>query len=404
MTEPLKLGPWPLGLDNVHEPRHAVFQVPSNGGAPARLAGATDVALSDDGWPSTRPQVATVAALTAGSASFSALGTLFYQDGASLYQHGVSPARLTGLVRPVSYATYGDRLFISDGTSHYEWDGTTVRRWGLPVPEITLAATAGSTFAAGTYQVQCAFTDGRNEGGASAIAEITLATAADIQVTVAAPAGEMPLGINQDITGMGRKGIFYAKSVVTSGTGAQVFLAAAATTDLPVVTGEMQGPPAGLTGLAPFRAFLMTWRDNAVFRSESVEPHLFHPENIYQTPGTVLGGAEATGATQSVFWIAETNGLWTMVGDDPPFRLLKVYSGKMLEGAMSCSASWLSFLNTSGDVALFVSQHGLLIGLPDGTVLTPTRDRYHVDTDTYSKVSFAYVERNKFRQLLWSLS
>ena len=141
MAEPIALGPWPPGLDNVHPPRHAVFQLPGKDGPRPRLAVATDVELDDEGWPRTRPLVASTAVLD-GEGIVSVAGRLFYQAEGSLYEHGNATALVTGLSSKARLAEFGGRIFGSDGTTHFEIDGATVRTWGLPVPTVALASTA----------------------------------------------------------------------------------------------------------------------------------------------------------------------------------------------------------------------------------------------------------------------
>lgn len=81
----ISLGPWPLGVDNVHAPSHRVFQVPGQGQPPARLRSATNVALDDEGWPSARIGASIIGDLIGNSLRLISVGGVLYvQAGASL--------------------------------------------------------------------------------------------------------------------------------------------------------------------------------------------------------------------------------------------------------------------------------------------------------------------------------
>jgi hypothetical protein len=395
------LGPWPFGVDNVHGVRHRVFQIPGKGEPPARLAVASNVDIDDEGWPRTRPQAVTDIAVTSGQLVQVVGSRLFYQANGSLYVRGVGAPVLTGLTRPVTIAEFGGRIYISDGSTHRELEGSTVRGWGLPIPTLALSAGSGSTFAAGTYLVQAQFVDARgNQGGTSLIASITLATSGAITAAVSGYDIRVA-AINLYVGKDKQRGTSFATQVASSGASPQsITLTAPTTAADPPVTERMQGPPAGLSGATAFHAFMLTWRDNVVWRSEATEPHLFHPSNIMQFPATVQGVA----ALPTGFWVGTAEGLCWVWGDDPPWPMVHKTRDGVLKGSYVIEGWKLPFLQVSDPVALFVDKHGLLVGLPSGETLSITRDRYHVTVDSYTSASFAYSERGDLRQLLVALS
>ena len=399
MSEPILLGPWPLGLDNVHPPRHAVFQLPEKGEPLPRLKVALDVELDDEGWPKTRPLV-TSAAVTAGQGIESVAGRLFYQDDGALYEYGNTTALITGLTSRALLTQYGRRVFGSDGSTHFELDKTMVRGWGLPVPVLALSAVAGSTFSAGTYMIQVAFHDGRNEGGCSSPQVITLAATSDISVSVTGHdnrATSIVLYVGTD-----KQRPSYANTVAISGGGAQVITAIKPTTQgrAPRTEG-MTGPWAGITSLAAFRAFLLIGRDNVICRSEGQEPHLFDPSRIIQFKADVTDTAPLSAG----FWQGTTHGLYWVAGEDPATWIPQRKTFEpVLRGCAVVPGSSLPFLQVADPVALFLGPTGLLVGLPSGDVVAVTQDRYHVDIDTYSRASFALVKRGELRQLMIAVS
>lgn len=395
MAEPTPLGPWPLGVDNVHAPGHAVFQLPGKDGPAPRLVQAQDVDLLDDGWVRSRLPAGAVAALTTGLGLWSTSRETYVQDGAVLRTVSASTALVSGLTRRVAVQEFGRLVYVTDGTTHWELDGTTARTWGLPVPALTLATTAGTTFGAGTYLVRATFSDARgNEGGCSNLASITLTGAANIEVTLTGGTtyttkANLYVGTEQQPTTS-----FSAQATLTGPT-TTTTLALPTTIGDPPRTRLMQGPPAGLIGLTDWRAHLLGWRDNVVFLSEAAEPHLFHQESVWQFGADVRA---AQGLVTGV-WVGTAHGLYWVSGEDR-FSVVpkRVTQAAVLAGSTRVDGSTLPALQVADPVALFVARDGLHAGLPSGEVVNLTRDRYHFTSG--SRASFAYAVRDDLRQLL----
>lgn len=406
MAEPTSLGPWPLGLDNVHDPRHRVFQLPGKNQPPARLKIATDVDLTDEGWPSTRLPATTVQTLTEGLGLWSFGDRAFYQDGANLYEIGTVDPIVTGLTRRIEFVEYGNRLLLSDGSTHKELDATTVRAWGLPVPVVTLSATAGATFPAGIYRVEVTFFDGRNEGGSSIPRLITLSSPSNIQVSVSghdARAQSMRLYVGES-----NQEPNYGRTIAISGSGPQVFQAGYATVvGKPPVTRNMAGPISGLTSLATFKSFVLAGKSDTVFRSEGQQPHLFDYTRFVSFPENITESGTAPLATDagSGWWQGTEGGLYWVFGENPQdWKPAKKTNGRVLAGCAVVPGGFFPTLQTSNPVAVYVGQTGVMICLVSGEVIPVTQDRYHVDISAYTRASFALSTRGEFRQLLVGLS
>lgn len=397
----VRLGPWPLGVDNVHPADHAVFQAGMD--VPARLVAATNLDLDDSGRARRRPGVAVVEALDGVSpvGALEVSGRVFVQgsDGVLLeVSGGVAAARLSGLVARATLCAHAGLIYGSDGTTHFELDGTTARTWGLPVPAITLASTAG-TLPAGTYLVQASYSDARgNEGGVSDLASITLTTAGAINVA---------LSVSASTTGATHLNV-YAGEVSQPETTfvAKVALAAlpykiaaAVTAADPPKTAAMAGPPAGLVGLVSHRAYLMAWRDNVLFRSEPQEPHLFDPEAFFPLERTVRAAESVAGG----LWVATSGGICWIAGESPE-NWVPVWKSRdaSAAGSMLIRGSLIPKLQTSDLVALFATEAGLVAGLPGGSLAHLTEGRYRFDPG--ARVSMAYVERDDLRQILIAIA
>lgn len=391
----LPLGPFPLGIDNVHNPAHRVFQL-GEGSIP-RLVGAVDVDLTDTGWFRSRPSLGelhpTISAACLGV--WSASGRLFWQEGDLLYEDG-SPL-LGGLTRRVEICEHGDKLYVSDGSTNVELDSTGVWNWGLPVPTLSLAPGLLSTLTAKSYLVRAAFVDSRgNEGGVSNIASITLAVQGSIEVSISGATPDcVAVNIyagypNQPTTS------FVAQVDIASFpyTISAVNVSAAD----PPKTAQMVGPPVRIEGIFSFRAFLMLWRDNFILRSEGFEPHLYHPDNIMQFSSAIQACAGLPGG----MWVGTETGLWWVTGESPDSWIpLQKSSANICKGSFVVSGTKIPELQTSDLVALFVSKDGLLAGMNNGQLVNLTFNRYKFNA--ISRASFAYVEQDDLRQILIAL-
>jgi hypothetical protein len=299
-------------------------------------------------------------------------------------------------VARLSLCEHAGLIYGSDGTTRFEIDGTTVRTWGLPVPDITATSAAGFGIAVGRYLVQATFSDARgNEGGACSPVGVVLSAAGTIAVDLSG------LG---DTTGATHVNIYIGEAdQELPSFAAKVALAALPYTatsvkvsagDIPVT--DYQGPPpAGLAGIVSHRAYLLAWRDNVLFRSEPQEPHLFDYERNFPFPDDI----RACESVEGGLWVATASGLWWMPGESPEQWIpIRKTSAAIAVGSTLIEGHKISQLQTSDRVALFCTERGLVAGLPSGGVAHLTDGRYHFDPGT--RVSMAYVERGDLRQIL----
>jgi hypothetical protein len=381
------------GMDNVHAASHGVFQPRQVNGQPAppeRVQVAVDLDIDSDGAVSTRPGTVAVHTTTVPVGLWTVGGRSLWQSAGTLYEG--STARVTGLSQRVVLGEHGGSLFGTDGSKHFVLSGDAMIPWGLPVPEITVTAIPGM-LAAGRYLVQASFVDAAgNEGGVSDLAAVDLADGQSLCVIhVADPLAVLIRfyagGVNAKHTS------FVAEFPANAGR--YVLHDVRTTAALPPVTEQMRGPISRAAGIASFRAFLLMWRDNAVFRSEGAEPHLFHPDNIMQFPGTVT----ACVGLDTGLWVGTEVGLFWVSGEGPEAWIPRQESlAAVLPGSLRLSGAKLPSIQQAGQVALFVSNAGLLVGTTSGTALTLVHDHYVFDSG--SRASLAYVEREAVRQLV----
>lgn len=406
MNKTVKIGPF-SGINNVQSSSASAFQV-SEGKSIAVVA-ANDVDLNDDGWPTNRLPIAIDTTIITPLGGWDIAGRMFYQAADRLYERTTTDIVLiSGLVSRVSICEHWGLIFVTDGTNHWEIDGTTVRVWGLPIPEIVLSPATGN-LVAGQYLVQCAFIDARgNEGGTSDTELVTLTSATGILVSISNQSPEV-VGVNIYVSRRDQKQTSYLTTVALGNLPYTIINVDTTIAD-PPKTLQMTGPITSAAGIFSFRAFILMWRDGVVFRSESAEPHLFHGDNFMQFGSDVRACEGVTGKNiTGGMWIGTDNGLWWIQGEDPsswlPIR--KTFSS-VLRGSIRIQGNKIKNLETDDLVALFATKSGLVAGMPDGTALHLTDGIYTFPS--HARASFAYVEKadplhttNDLRQILIGL-
>ena len=366
-----QLGPFPLGIDNKHNTRDRVFdQVEGN---LPRLTVATNVDIDSDGWIRRRRGVTTARTGTNIEGAWLVDNRFFIQEGSVLYERdssGTETSRVTGLSGRISITKHADAIWLTDGTNHKVIRGTSVYNWGLSIPTITVTASSTvSSLEAGRYLVQASCTDSfGNEGPVSALTAVTLTAGQSISVSCTLPSDAVSLNIycskkdQKETTFVGQK------------TQAQlpfVFSTFPNEAD-PPVTNNMTGPWSNTNGIFSFRAWMFMWRDNFVARSEALEPHLFDPINIFQFEDTVTTCAPVlngffVGTNSGLYFVADLPGLGSDQ-DTTGWVPFNKYKGKIYPGSKVIGGTKIPSLETRENVALFVSDDGLIAGMPDGSV------------------------------------
>jgi hypothetical protein len=297
---------------------------------------------------------------------------------------------LSGLAQRVLLCEHGGQVFGTDGAKHFVLTDP-VRNWGLPVPTVTVPA---SSPVAGykRYLVQASYVDAAgNEGGVSDIASVYLPDQGSVNVSVSSAIDAALVRIY--ISGPEGKFLSLADEF-TANRGGYTVTNTLDTAGLPPATEQMRGPISNAAGLTSYRAFLLMWRGNVVFRSEAAEPHLFHPDNIMQFPATVT----SVEGLDSGLWVGTEAGLYWVTGEGPEAWIpVKKSLVEVLTGSLAVEGHKLAVAKTRERVALFVTRDGVVMGLPSGDLLPLTDGKYNFPTGT--RASLAYVQRDPIRQV-----
>lgn len=404
---PINLGPW-SGIDNVHDTDAAVFQAAGENEKrrPAVLT-ATDVDIDNDGQFARRGGVEAGTVLAAGSSVFSSAGLLLVQDGSEIKQ--VNPADwststlVTGLnpAQRVVFHEHAAQVFWSNKEVCGRIEsGGVARNWGCSVPEIVVSTdvTPAPAIDSGYYLVVATFVDASGvEHGAGKAEVITLVSgqAFRVDVPVIDPAA---VSVRIYATKPNNTGLFFVGE--TAPADLPLVIIDVAVSEEPLRT-QFLVPPLPTDVLFSYRGMLVLGVDEYLFPSYGVNAHLYEVGEVLEArPEPILAGA----GLDDGFWAVTANGAFWTTGTAPEtWQTWRRNDLNFAAGSLVLDGSLIPKLETNKEIALFVSEHGLVAGLPGGVLVQLQQDRLHLDV-TAARASIAYREVDKnLRQFVFNL-
>lgn len=401
----LPLGPFPLGMDTYHaaeDEEHAVYQIGKDGST--RLVEAANVLLSDDGWVTGRPSNTLRVAATAGKNLFCGSELCFIQDGGTLKRVDVvdwSEYTLeTGLDSNeiVELYEHNGITYWSDKTSvgRVLADGTATNHGLSAAPLPTLGTTTG-TLTAGDYLVAGMPVDANGVAhGSRGAATVTVNGSQSITVNFS--------GLDSDATHVqifctqkDGEVLYYSQTVAVGALPATI--TTKPTSNVQPFGLHHRGPPAWESAFS-YRSRLMLIVGNAIFPSRAGYPHLFRLGSALEMrPTTVLCGAGLDGG---FFTICEDGAYWTEGIHAEEWQTVKRSNRKFAKGSLVVPGYVLPYLEISQDIALFVSEDGLTVGLPGGGIAPITLDRQRLDVEN-KRASISLFQTGSRRDIAYSL-
>jgi hypothetical protein len=337
---------------------------------------------------------------------FSAFGLLLAQDGGSILL--VDPDTKTSSVlvsgldsdRRVSFHAHADQIYWTNGVTNGRITSAGVAlNWGCAVaPTPTLGTTSGA-LRAGNYLVAATFVDASGiEHAAGKSAPITLDGTQAITVDLSS-VDVNAASIKLYATNTDQSDLFFVKSV--SPDTLPAVITAVEQSEEPLRT-QFLSPPLPADCLFDWRGQMLLAIGNALVPSMGVAAHLYELGLTVQTyPSDILAGA----GVDDGFWVICTRGIfWTTARDGDPRNWTLVQRDNRLyaAGALVLDATMLPALQTSGAIAVFVSEHGPVVGMPGGLLRPLTHGRFHLDVEG-KRATFAVRQFTSVPQILFTL-
>lgn len=401
----ISLGPWPEGVDGIRDVYSDGFQPGEE--RRAKLAAGVNVDLDDDGWPQLRAGTTEQVVATAGLSGFEALGLLLFQDQGIIKRvTSVGPPFVTANVvtglnasARVEFCEHAGAIWWTNGLENGQISAAgTATNWGLTVPSIPTLGTTTGTVPAGRYLVSALCEDANGvEHGASKSAVVTLSSAgaitADLSVTDANTSlcrffATKPNGDQLFYVGEAAPG---ALPITISNVGVS---------DEPLRT-QFMSPPIPGDGLFSYNGSIITFKDNYLYPSWGAAVHLFGITAVVETrPTNVLAGA----GLDNGFWtVCERGAFWTTGAMPADWVTRQRDDREYAQGVLVLNGGLVPRLKTFERVALFISEDGLMAGMPDGTLLPLTDSVQRLDISGL-RASIVYHEHDDFDQILFNLT
>lgn len=375
MSVEKKLGPWPLGIDNVSD--EARLKRDQFGNTIA-LRDAFNVDVDRDGRVS-RCKGSSLAVNLAGAHSLWTgwMGSFAVANG-TLYQVNASGASQLAVLNsddPCDYCELNDAVIVSNRTTLIQVKNGAWQKLGVPnAPAPFLSINVAGSLPAGRYSVAMGYLRGDEQGALSQIQTATLATGQGITVTLP-PADPEATAIALYRTEAGGT-VLYRCAIVPVGAPSFVIGNDPLSTDAATLF---------LTRMLPgefvshWRGRLLVARGRTLYWSEPMRYGLTSlRHNFVQLPFRITMVA---GVRDGVF-VGSSSGVGFLRGDKPKEWVLINTSGhapvkrcvKMLDGEDIDPQ-----LNLGGQqCALWLADNGFVIGTPTGQIIAPQANRLRI--------------------------
>jgi len=388
MPKPLiiPIGAFSEGMDSLHAEDDPIFDAiagPNGYSSPKRCVAAVNVDLDDRGRPELRDGTTQRVAATSGLSAFCGLGMAVFQDQGTIKRvtdtaTWTTADVVTGLnaSAEVIFHEYENWILWTNGLESGKIDSTgAYQPWSLTRPAApTLGETSG-TLPAGRYRVSVLYVDANGvEHAASESAVITLASPAAITVDVPAPDSEAAL-IRVFASKTNGTDLFFVGSAVPGVF--PVTVSDVAVSDEPLRTRGFSPVVPG-DGIFSFGGMVITFHGRYLQPSFGPAIHLFE---LHRTEEERPGVIQAGGGLEFGFWLVCERGAYFTKGDVPGAWVTssRKDARQYAKGCLVLDADLVGGVDALGDVALFVSDAGLMCGTSDGRMLALTDDKHQLD-------------------------
>jgi hypothetical protein len=401
MSEPLNIGPWPLGVNNVDSQRARAFQPAMQpGDKPPMLREADNLDLDRNGFLKSRVGRTKALTLTSAHSAVSVGGHLLLVDDGALklvipggtYQTetlatGLGPAE-------VSYAALGGDVFWSSENANGRITNGQAAFWGLDAcAPPSLSPSASGALRAGRYLVAVTVEANGIESGCRGSSLVTLTETGGISVSI--------VGIDSNATSMNvyvsdtdGKDLFWVRNqpIVQNFTVDQVGIS------LDLLDGLGVYPPPKGQIVREFKGRLLVAAGSTLYWSGALEPHRFRLGSDLQMFQSRIVLLEPT--IDGFYVACEAGPTWFVQGDDPDnWRPMEVATIPVCEGsALRIEGSKLPWAQTDALCVVWATRDGWAAGQPGGIIKYPTSGRIAMDTN--AKASLVFREEGGLRQIL----
>jgi hypothetical protein len=301
---------------------------------------------------------------------------------------------------PVQFLEHEGQVFWT--TTSYAGritDAGVAKNWGMLAPPAPTLGTTSGTLPAGLYQVTATYTDASGIESAALYGSAIAVNGSQAITFTLTPNDTNATHVRIYATEADSDAFYHVKTVAVGAL--PTTLTSCAVSLFPLKTHHMRGPIPG-SGLFALNRTLFTFRGHWAFPSNEYSQHVFDPmhEVLY-----VAAPIRAAAGVSGGFWLATERGLFFLRGDSlKNLTVTRKDYEYYARGALILPGGKLPSLQTGNLVALFLNQNGPVACTSDGQMLQITDGRYMVGSVVEKRASWAYVERDDLRQIMFALS
>ncbi|HEJ3062493.1 TPA: hypothetical protein SL272_000824 [Pseudomonas aeruginosa] len=353
------LGPWPLGIDNVN---------PDTDLPEGALRVADDVLIDLNGTVNSGPGTRLLSALDGLSALWtSRTGASYAFLGESVARvdlAGVTPLANVGATNKGSFADHLDWVVTCSGGGLHRIRGDQVEPMALPYPAFTVRAGTAGGLDAGRYGVALATLRDGEEYALSPISFVNVAQG-----------GGLVLNISDSSQ---------VRIYRTGANGDQLYRAVDAPAGLPdyligagllgsLPSSQYLEPLPGGQLIASWNGRLLVARGRTLNFSQALRPALYDPRHDFLQLPTRLSMLAPVG---DGVYLADRVSAWFANGTSPDqWVLRRLSAGAPPEGCFAVLPGRLFEEIPDVPVAVWLSETGFVLGLPEGQVVQPQAKR-----------------------------
>lgn len=402
----LPLNAFVEGMDSLHAEYEDVFQpvITGNGYTnPRRCRAAINVDFDNDGRWQLRAGTTQRVAATSGLGVFSALGLLLFQDQGTIKKVAsdyTATNVITGLDSSalIYFHEHAGAIWWTNGIEVGKITAAgTATNWGLTLPSIPTLGTTSGALPAGRYHVTALCEDANGvEHGAPKSAVVTLSAVGGITVDIASVDVDTT-NIRFFMTAPNGRTLYYAGEAAPGALPVQI------TTGVSTVEALRNqfysAPPAG-DGLFSFGDYIIIYKDEYLYPSFGAAVHLYEEKRMLEgRPGSVIGGV---GLDEGFWTICARGAFWTAGAEPTQWKTRQRDSRRYAARGIELPGYLIPKLGVSEPIALFVSEDGLMAGLPDGSLRPMSADKHRLDV-VDKTAAIAYTQNTSFNQIVFTL-
>lgn len=351
--------------------------IPSHRFSPEDLEAAVNVDLDQSGGASRRERQLKLSSTASHSLWSDNVTALLVQSGVLKRlnpDYTTSSLKTLASNAPMSFQKVNEPIYFGNGVDNGIVQNGVVRSWGLPVPPAFKATAVSGIMPGGDYQFTLTYLRDGQESGAGLAGVISLADRSGIQFDLPVPTDSTITGKQLYLSTANGDVLYVALQIPATATTVS-YLGDTSELAYELDKQFLTAPPAGhLIGY--FKGCMYVAVGNVLYHSEPYGYELFDLRKYLQFDSKVTMFAPID--DEGVFIGTQTSHAWIPGSNPDEFRYVPKADYGAIPGAMAYidGAMWGDHSLGARQLPMWLSQQGICLGVPGGSIDNITRSKY----------------------------